>query len=50
MTLDTSFALSSITFVGAGCSFSFSLAGVANGVVAGWAEEEVGAMLGLVEG
>ena len=40
----------STMFVGARCSFSFSLAGVASGVAVGYAEEEVGARPGSVEG
>ena len=40
----------SATLVGVGCSFSLSIAGVADRVKAGWAEEEVGAKLGSAEG
>ena len=40
----------STMFVGARCSFSFSLAGVAGGVAVGYSEEEVGARPGSVEG
>ena len=40
----------STMFVGARCSFSFSLAGVAGEVAVGYAEEEVGARPGSVEG
>ena len=47
-TLVVSFVSISNTFVGGGCSFSFSLP--LAGVEAGWSEEEAGAELGSAEG
>jgi len=39
----------STTFVGVGCSFPFSLAGVVDGVAAGWAEEKWGLCWGQLK-